>query len=69
MSFDEIPYCRIEDWDDEEDTIENQLIHFLQVDHEWSDGKIEYRKKMTDEEMRKDVIENMSALLEQTFDI
>ena len=23
MSFDEVPYCRIEDWDDEEDTIEN----------------------------------------------
>lgn len=69
MSFDEVPYCSIEDWDDEEDTIENQLIHFLQVDHEWSDGKIEYRKKMTDEEMRKDVMENMSALLEQTFDI
>ena len=69
MSFDEVPYCSIEDWDDEEDTIENQLINFIQVDHEWSDGKIEYRKKMTDEEMRKDVMENMSALLEQTFDI
>ena len=63
MSFDEVPYCSIEDWDDEEDTIENQLINFIQVDHVCNDGKIEYRKKMTDEEMRKDVIEHMSALL------
>ena len=69
MPFDKIPYCDIEYWDDEEDTIGNQLIHFIQVDHVYNDGKIEYRKKMTDEEMRKDVIEHMSALLSQTFDI
>ena len=68
MSFDEVPYCRIEDWDDEEDTIENQLIDFIKVEHRWHD-KITYRKTMTDEEMHKDVMENMEALLEQTFNI
>lgn len=69
MSFDEIPYCYIEDWDDEEDTIENQLIDFIKVQHRWTDGKIDYRKVMTDEEMHEDVMENMEALLEQTFNI
>lgn len=69
MSFDEVPYCRIKDWDDEEDTIENQLIDFIKVQHVWSDGKIDYRKTMTDKEMHEDVMENMEALLEQTFNI
>lgn len=69
MSFTEIPYCDIEDWDDGEDTIENQLIDFIKVEHIWTDGKINYRKVMTDEEMHKDVMENMEALLEQTFNI
>ena len=69
ISFAEIPYCHIEDWDDEEDTIENQLIDFIKVQHRWTDGKIDYRKIMTDKEMHKDVIENMEALLEQTFNI
>ena len=69
MSFDRVPYCLMEYWDDEEDTIENQLINFIRVDHECIDGKIEYRKKMTDEKMRKYVIEHMSSLLSQTFDI
>lgn len=68
MSFAEIPYCDIDDWDDEEDTIENQLIKFIQIEHEWHD-EITYRKILTDEEMHKDVMENMEALLEQTFDI
>lgn len=68
MSFAEIPYCDIDDWDDEEDTIENQLIKFIQIEHEWEDN-VTYRKIMTDEEMHKDVMENMEALLEQTFDI
>jgi len=69
ISFAEIPYCYIEDWDDEEDTIENQLIDFIKVQHRWTDGKIDYRKVMTDEEMHEDVMENMEALLEQTFNI
>lgn len=68
MSFAEIPYCDIDDWDEEEDTIENQLIKFIQIEHEWHD-EITYRKILTDEEMHKDVMENMEALLEQTFDI
>lgn len=68
MPFDEIPYCRIEDWDDEEDTIENQLIHFIQIAYKYKDD-ITYRKVMTNEEMHKDVMENMEALLEQTFNI
>ena len=68
IPFAEIPYCYIEDWDDEEDTIENQLIKFITIDHEFDD-KIIYRKVLTDEEMHKDVIENMEALLEQTFNI
>ena len=55
--------------DGEEDTIENQLSNFIQIDHECGDEKIEYRKKMTDEEMREYVIEHMSALLSQTFNI
>lgn len=69
ISFAEIPYCYIEDWYDEEDTIENQLIDFIKVQHRWTDGKIDYRKVMTDEEMHEDVMENMEALLEQTFNI
>ena len=68
VPFNEIPYCDIDDWDDEEDSIENQLIEFIEIEHEWHD-KITYRKVLTDEEMHKDVMENMEALLDQTFGI
>jgi len=69
MSFAEIPYCYIEDWDDEKDTIENQLIDFIKVQHKWPNGKIDYRKAMTDEEMHKDIVEQIEALLDQIFNI
>jgi len=44
------------------------LIKFIEIEHEWHD-KITYRKILTDEEMHKDVMENMEALLDQTFGI